>query len=465
MLSNPTRRFSPATALSVAAILGGTLFAAAPAGAQVPGEAIPSTTTPTPTATPTPTPTPTSTPAPRPAPAGNGSIAIPEDTTPDPPAPPTPVGPQGLLGEAPISLGVLVAKLQESVSVNGGSTGWAYSISRQGQIVGGNAGGLARLPFDANNDADGIPFTQSTRIELMSTTKPITAMAMLKALDAAGISVDAPVGKYLPAGWQKGKGFSKYSVNPITFRHLLTHTSGILQAFQDPNIDHTGWDNEWVGLVPIVKEGATPNVAAGEQYKNANYSLMRVLLPKLWSLTDGPKTAVTEANHGLRYLSYVNTKILAPAGIAATSCNASNPATAAFVYNKSNLGILGRLVDYTGVENQCGGHRGLHLSTLDLVRLTAKLRETNAVLPAHVRKAMFDGRLGWSTFSNRSGTDRAGLWYHGGDGDFSGGRQVNTCVMNAPQGYQLSIIFNSQTPSSTYQCTILKNAINAARTA
>lgn len=448
------RRFSPATALAVAALIGSGL-AAGTATAQVPGT--PSAPSTVPTATPTPTPTP-NTPAVPTQPAGPGNIAIPENS------PPIPPGPQGVLGEAPLSLNVLEQQLQQGVTVNGGAVGWAYHVTKDGQFAAGDAGGMARTPLDGNADQDGIAFTVNTRIELMSATKPITAMATLKALHEAGVSVDAPVRAYLPASWAKGKGF-KLLGPKVTFRHLLTHTSGILQAFQDPNIDQTGWGNTWAGLEPIVAQGVTPNVAAGPQYKNANYALLRVMLPKLWAKAGGPQTAITAANHGYRFKDYVNAKILAPAGVAPTSCWSGFDSTAAHVYNKGNLGIGGTLIEYSTNPGECGGHRGLHLSAADLTRLTSALRQGNAVLPAAVRAEMFAGRLGWSPDSNLPSKKTAGIWWHGGDGFFGGGREVHTCVMNAPQGYQLSLIMNSQRPGNRSQCRILLDAVQAARTA
>ncbi|MBO9532359.1 MAG: beta-lactamase family protein [Solirubrobacteraceae bacterium] len=416
-------------------------------------------------ANPTPTPVPTA-PGnlagnPTPTPAGPGDLTIP---TPQP-DPPAPAGSTDLAAGPPLDLDAIVEELEKQM--HAGSTpsaGWSYSIVRDGSLVAGNAEGLARRTGDGAPGPLGRKFKQTTRIEIMSATKPVTAMAIVRALDRAHIPVDTPIGSYLPASWAKGPGFDPASASPITFRHLLTHTSGILQAFQDPDVDHTGWGNAWDGLQPLVASGAVPNVGAGEQYKNANYALLRVILPKLWALDGGPSSAVTEGNHGLRYLDYVNTKVLAPAGIAATSCWDAFDGMAARVYDKNNLGIGGSLVEYADDQHgECGGHRGLHLSSYDLAKLTSTLRGSTAIMSASARDEMFHGRLGWSTLSDRAGTDRAGLWWHGGDGFFGGGREVHTCVMNAPQRYQLAIVINSQTPTSTYQCTILKKAVNAGR--
>ena len=445
---NPTRRCSTTTALLVGALVAGGLTAAAAGNA----DAAVGTATTSIAAAPV-------------QPSGPGQIAIPKDDTPDPPAPES-VGVSGLAGEAPISLSILKARIESSLAKNGGPAGWSYSISKAGQDVGGNAGGFARRPNDNNNIPGGIAFTQGTRIQLMSVTKPITAIAIVRALDAAHVPVDAPVANYLPTSWVKGEGFKPGSQTPVTFRHLLTHTSGVLQEFEDKNNDISTWGNRWSSLQPLVANGSTPDEEAGEQYKNANYALLRVILPKLWSLADGPKTAVTEANHGYRYLSYVNTRILAPAGIAETSCWDTNDFANTYAYNTASLNLGGQALGYPiETQNECGGHAGLFLSSRELVKLTAKLRESTAILSASARAEMFDGRLGWSTGSNRPEKGTANVWFHAGDGYYDQGRELHTCVMNAPQQYQLSLVMNSNRPGGKRQCTILLEAVNAARTA
>ena len=458
-----TGRFSAATALAVLSMLGSGLAAgqaAAQTQADVPSSRPAPTTTPTRTPAPAATPTPTRTPA---IPATTvDTIAQPEDDTPDPPAPPTPKGPTGLLGEAPISIPTLLSSIQNEVTKNGGPVGWAYDVKQNGVTVGGKSGGFARKAGDGNNLPQNLPFTGATRVQLMSVTKPITAMAIMRALDEANVSVDTPITPFLPASWAKGKGFSWTSTNPVTFRHLLTHTSGILQAVKDPNNDITGWGNTWDGVALIVKNGVTPNVADGEQYKNANYALLRVLLPELWAMAGGPK-GVTEENHGFRWLQYVNSKLLVPAGISEASCWAENDFADTRLYSRTDLSIAGRNTSYAPENRkECGGHVGLHLSARDLTQLTYKLRESSALMPADVRDAMFADNLGWKMRSNTSGTESAGVWWHGGDGFYGSGREVHTCVMNAPQHLQLSLVMNSA-PGGASPCRTLLDAVNAAR--
>ena len=63
---------------------------------------------------------------------------------------------------------------------------------------------------------------------IASMTKPVTAAAILMLLDEGKLSVDDPVGKYLPelADLKTADG----KVAPVTLRQLLTHTSGMAEA-------------------------------------------------------------------------------------------------------------------------------------------------------------------------------------------------------------------------------------------
>lgn len=72
------------------------------------------------------------------------------------------------------------------------------------------------------------------------------------------------------------------------------------------------------------------------------------------------------------------------------------------------------LLQLTGPNVEaCAGHRGLHLSAIELVRWEAHLAHGNVVSDA-VRAQMDDGRLGWQPWSNAG--SRLGMFGHDGDG-------------------------------------------------
>lgn len=76
--------------------------------------------------------------------------------------------------------------------------------------------------FGRADEAAGSPVTEDTLFQIGSITKGFTCVLLVRARDAGLLDLDAPVTAYLP--W-----FSVRSVHdPITLRHLMTHTAGIV---------------------------------------------------------------------------------------------------------------------------------------------------------------------------------------------------------------------------------------------
>ncbi|MEM8929808.1 MAG: serine hydrolase domain-containing protein [Acidobacteriota bacterium] len=68
--------------------------------------------------------------------------------------------------------------------------------------------------------AEGQPMTVDTLNIWLSSTKPVTAVAVGLLWQRGALDLDDPVARHVPAFEQKGKG-------AITIRHLLTHTGGV----------------------------------------------------------------------------------------------------------------------------------------------------------------------------------------------------------------------------------------------
>jgi D-alanyl-D-alanine carboxypeptidase len=90
----------------------------------------------------------------------------------------------------------------------------------------------------ANQDGQ-VPMTKDTPIYISSITKLYTATAIMKLYEEGALSLDDPMSKYLPADLirgihvYKGKDYS----NEITINHLLSHTSGIADYYDERSKD------------------------------------------------------------------------------------------------------------------------------------------------------------------------------------------------------------------------------------
>ena len=72
-------------------------------------------------------------------------------------------------------------------------------------------------------DQTGRAVTAQTPFVLASTSKPLTALAVMQLVEAGKVALDAPVQRYLPTF----RVADPVASQQITVRHLLTHTSGI----------------------------------------------------------------------------------------------------------------------------------------------------------------------------------------------------------------------------------------------
>lgn len=110
--------------------------------------------------------------------------------------------------------------LHEVFSANlasGQELGAAVAVNLDGETVVDLWGGH-------RNAAKTLPWEKDTIVNVWSTTKEITALAVLMCVDRGLIDLDAPVATYWPEFAQNGK-------EAIAVRHIMGHTSGV-----------SGWD-------------------------------------------------------------------------------------------------------------------------------------------------------------------------------------------------------------------------------
>lgn len=356
-------------------------------------------------------------------------------------------------------------------SVSGNVFGFQYAIAQNGTIVRTSAqapAGFAASAADTGG-ATGIAMQPTMRMEIMSATKTFTAISTMKLLRANGLTVESPVAPYLPPSWARGKGFETDAEgNPVRFRHLLTHTSGLNQlitAFGDSAPD----TNKWDGLKTLVATGT--QAGSPKEYKNANYALLRILNAELWKRSGGVLTTpygsqlpVTKDTNATYAIDHMRKRIFEPLGINTVSCSSSNVPNAVRGYPaNANQATSGSLINAPAEE--CAGHRGLRLSAIEMVKVMIALRH-GSLLPAADRATMDQLRLGWWEDSNAADGDQfgtqdgvadatgsLGVFWH--PGDATGTNQVHTCQMTFPDGTEAALIVNSPFGG---QCGVLLSA-------
>jgi CubicO group peptidase (beta-lactamase class C family) len=152
------------------------------------------------------------------------------------------------------------------------SPGCGVGISRNGAVVYEHGYGMANLEL-------GVPITKDTVFAIASITKSFTAMSVMLAAQQGKLSLDDDVQKYVPE-WTDHD-------DHVTIRHLLTHTSGIRDAF-----GLLGWadlsysaDDRADPNAPIVRmlarqRGLNFPPGTDYQYNNGGYALLASILKR-----------------------------------------------------------------------------------------------------------------------------------------------------------------------------------------
>ena len=180
----------------------------------------------------------------------------------------------------------------EKDSFNGA---WIYA--ENGEIISKGAVGFR----DPENT---IPLGEDSIFQLASVTKQFTAAAVMLARRMGLLSLEDDITKFYPE-------LSAY--NGVTVRHLLTHTSGIPDYFDDADwfIDNWKKENKVPGNSEIIRflceTEAKPYGAPGEkfQYSNTGYNLLAETVERL---------------SGIPFEDFLRQNIFEPAGMTSTRC-------------------------------------------------------------------------------------------------------------------------------------------------
>ena len=186
----------------------------------------------------------------------------------------------------------LAQTLQEKDVFNGA---WLYA--EKGEIVSKGALGFR----DAE---DKLPITEDTIFQLASISKTFTGTAVMLLVRQGKLSLEDRITKYFP---------ELTAYEGVTVRHLLNHTSGIPDYFDDADWFIDIWKEEKRvpgndEIVRFLRETkAKPYFAPGEglHYSNTGYNLLALLVERL---------------SGVPYEEFLQQNIFEPAGMTATRC-------------------------------------------------------------------------------------------------------------------------------------------------
>ncbi|MFC3123591.1 serine hydrolase domain-containing protein [Pseudoroseomonas globiformis] len=221
-----------------------------------------------------------------------------------------PSGDPAQLGLCPTRLSAVTRWAERQVQEDR-LAGLVTLVARRGEVALLDATGLADLER-------GTPMAADTIFRIYSMTKPITSLAVLMLYEEGRFQLDDPITRFLPCfrdmrvavGGARGKIDTVPAERDITFRDLLTHTSGLTYGFMQSTLVDALYRERGVdfqiaetSLAEVVEQAATLPLIA-QPGREWNYSIATDVLGHLVALISGQS-----------FEAFLRDRILAPLGM------------------------------------------------------------------------------------------------------------------------------------------------------
>jgi Beta-lactamase len=319
-------------------------------------------------------------------------------------------------------------------------SGYTLRVRRAGETVYTLIWNWARRPQDANEEG----WQPTVKMHVASVSKLVTSMAVVKLLHEKGISADTPIAGFLPSYFNPGAGAAS-----LTFRQLLTHTSGFRRKDSSgPNDGYTFAD-----FKSYFESGVKPADVGQWHYHNGNYIGLRIAVGILSGainanarfdlpfLPNNLNDTFWDALSINAYVSYVTHNVFVPSF---TQASLQPQALDSLAY-PNDLAQAGWAAD----ASPSAGTAGWWLSVDEIMNIMNTYWQSNAIVPRSVaRRALsdgfgLDGMQNWQVFLNRQDCFMKGGYWSDGMG-----RTQQCIVAFAPQDIELAVFVNSPVPNN-----------------
>ena len=357
---------------------------------------------------------------------------------------------------------------------SGRLAGLSVLVSRHGQIAYERCYGLA-------DRERGTPMATDTIVRIYSMTKPLTSVALMMLYEEGRFQLDDPISAVLPyfaetRVWA-GEGRDPVKlVRPITYRDLLTHTSGLTYGFinatpidamyREQGVDFQTAD---ATLGEVVQKAATMPLLA-QPGAAWNYSIATDVIGHLVAEISGVPFAEFLHDRVIAPLGMLDTAFtVAPANFARFAANYArgedgtatlldDPATSRFIMPgkiaSGGGGLTGTARDYMRFchmmlnKGELDGERLLGRKTVELMTSNHLGGDMAAMGMPRFSESKYDGvgfGLGFSIM-----LDPAKAEILGTAGEFAWGGAASTAFWIDPVEDMAVVLLTQLTPSSTY---------------
>ena len=357
---------------------------------------------------------------------------------------------------------------------SGRLAGLSVLVSRRGQVAYKRCYGLA-------DRERGTPMATDTIVRIYSMTKPLTSVALMMLYEEGRFQLDDPISAVLPyfaetRVWA-GEGRDPVKlVRPITYRDLLTHTSGLTYGFinatpidamyREQGVDFQTAD---ATLGEVVQKAATMPLLA-QPGAAWNYSIATDVIGHLVAEISGKPFAEFLHDRVIAPVGMLDTAFtVAPANVARFAANYArgedgtatlldDPATSRFIMPgkiaSGGGGLTGTARDYMRFchmmlnKGALDGERLLGRKTVELMTSNHLGGDMAAMGMPRFSESKYDGvgfGLGFSIM-----LDPAKAEILGTAGEFAWGGAASTAFWIDPVEDMAVVLLTQLTPSSTY---------------
>jgi D-alanyl-D-alanine carboxypeptidase len=323
--------------------------------------------------------------------------------------------------------------------------GVQYAIMQNGFVYLNGANGMAR----ASNSCPEVQLTACNKMNIASCTKLITSACVMKMLYEQGLDENDTIGPFLPTSWN-----CPAAMRSLRFQDLLRHRSGLHPFTENADFDQTLSYN---GLKTLAETGPDTDSIGFSVYRNANYALMRIMMPALWkNLASCPQALldadnITDEISQQYYDEAIRQFVFSPVG-------ADGELDAAAMGDFETLYYRGSSSNGAGNWKNKAGGGGWNMTALDMAKIINGIFN-GTVVSSTVRDAMLNNNLGfWNTLTVTDGQLRG----HGGDITGLTLEMHSLMVYHTTLNIAIAVNINSGTINGQGLYNIVQNAYNQA---
>jgi CubicO group peptidase (beta-lactamase class C family) len=234
--------------------------------------------------------------------------------------------------------------------------------------------------FGFSNRAEKIAYTIDTIQPVGSVSKTVIGLALMKAVEAGGLTLDADINEYLPFPIQN----PHRPKERITLRHLATHTSGLID---EPETYANTYSATAVSSTPMGDFLREYYATSGKHYKKSNFANTAPGTHYAYSNIASALVAyIVELRTKIAFDAFTEKEIFAPLGMSASHWHArdtlaSRYATLYEIHKENSLALRpllnkdGSLKPYSTITYPDGG---LRTSASDLIKYVKAMVNSSA---------------------------------------------------------------------------------------